>query len=106
MDEKGARIACPSGQEVVVPIRIKEMYVRILKNRISLTVIKSICTNRTTILPVVIILGVMIIGSWFYENMTGHEVITVSLSGYTNKGIYMVWLDHFIKHNDCGPDKP
>jgi hypothetical protein len=106
MDEKGARIACPSGQEVVVPIGIKEMYVRIPENRISLTVIESICANGTTIPPVVIILGVMIMGSWFYENMTGHEVITVSPSGYTNEGICMVWLDHFIKHNDCGPDKP
>ena len=106
MDEKGARIACPSGQEVVVPIGIKEMYVGIPENRISLTVIESICANGTAIPPVVIIPGVMIMGSWFHENMTGHEVITVSPSGYTNEGICMVWLDHFIKHNDCGPDKP
>jgi hypothetical protein len=26
MDEKGARCACPSGEEVVVPIHIKEIY--------------------------------------------------------------------------------
>jgi hypothetical protein len=38
--------------------------------------------------------------------MTRHEVIIVSLSGYTNKGICIIWLDHFIKHNDCGLDKP
>jgi hypothetical protein len=30
MDEKGARIACPNGEEVVVSIGIKEMYVRVL----------------------------------------------------------------------------
>jgi hypothetical protein len=29
MDEKGCCIACPSGEEVVVPIGIKEMYVRV-----------------------------------------------------------------------------
>ena len=33
-------------------------------------------------------------------------MITVSPTGYTNEGICLVWLDHFIKHNDCGPDKP
>jgi hypothetical protein len=82
------------------------MYIRILENRISLTVIESICANGTTIPPVVIVLGVMIIGSWFHENMTGHKVIIVSPSGYTNEGICMVWLDHFIKHNDCRPNKP
>ena len=27
-------------------------------------------------------------------------------SGYTNEGICIVWLDHFIDHNDCRPDKP
>jgi hypothetical protein len=43
--------------------------------------------------------------SWFHENMTGHEVITVSPTRYMNEGICMVWLDHFIKHNNCGPDK-
>jgi hypothetical protein len=32
--------------------------------------------------------------SWFSENMTGAEVVRVSPSGYTNKGICMQWLDH------------
>ena len=36
--------------------------------------------------------------------MTGHEVITVSLTSYTNEGIYIAWLDYFIKHYNCGPD--
>jgi len=106
IDEKGARIACPSRKEVVVPIGIKEMYVGIPENRISLIVIESICANGKAIPPVIIILGVMIIGSWFYEKMTGHEVITVSATGYTNEGICIAWLDHFIKHNNCGLDQP
>jgi hypothetical protein len=38
--------------------------------------------------------------------MTGHEVITVSPTGYTNEGIYIAWLDHFIKCHNCGPDSP
>jgi len=40
--------------------------------------------------------------SWFNEKMTGHELVSVSDSGYINEGIYIVWLDHFIEHNNCG----
>ncbi|PMD50980.1 uncharacterized protein K444DRAFT_706738 [Hyaloscypha bicolor E] len=105
MDEKGVRICMPAGEEVVVPIGIKEIYIGIPENRISLTIIKCISADGKAIPPVVIVPGIMIMVSWFHENMTGHEVITVSPTGYTNEGIYMVWLDHFIKHNNCGPDK-
>ena len=74
---------------MVVPVGIKEMYIRIPKNHISITIIKCIYANGTAIPPVIIVPGIMIMGSWFHEKMTGHEVITVSLTGYTNKGIYM-----------------
>jgi len=106
MDEKGARIACPAGEEVVVPVGIKEMYVGVPENWLSLTVIKSISADGKSIPPVVIVPRGMIMESWFHDNMTGYEVITISPSGYTNEGICMEWLDHFINHNDCGLDKP
>ena len=37
--------------------------------------------------------------------MTEYEIVTVFLTRYTNEGIYMIWLDHFIKYNNCGLDK-
>jgi hypothetical protein len=43
--------------------------------------------------------------SWFYENITGYKVIIVSPIGYINKGICMVWLDYFIKYNNCNSNK-
>jgi hypothetical protein len=46
IDKKGTRITCPTGQEVVVPVGIKEMYVRIPENRISITVI---CHAKTPV---------------------------------------------------------
>ena len=106
MDKKGARICVPAREEVVVLIGIKEMYIGIPKNHMSLTIIKCISTDSKAIPPVVIVPSIMIIVSWFHENITRHEVITVSLSRYTNEGIYIVWLNHFIKHNDYGPNKP
>ena len=88
MDEKGAYLACPSGQYIVVPIKVKEMYVRIPKNRLSVTVIETIRTNRTTpTLPTVILPTNKIIEHWFYYNMTGLELIQVSKSSYTNSEI-------------------
>jgi hypothetical protein len=90
MDEKGARVCMPAREEVIVPIRIKEMYTGIPENRMSLTIIESISADSQAIPPVVIVPRVMIMVSWFHENMTGHEVITVSPTGYTNEGICMV----------------
>src|SRR6202161_3758101 len=104
--DKGCRIACPAGQEVVVPIGIKEMYVGVPENRLSLTIIESVSADGKAIPPIVIVPGETIMESWFHENMTGHEVVTVSPSGYINEEICIRWLDHFIKHNNCGPDKP
>jgi hypothetical protein len=89
MDEKGTRLVCPAGQEIVVLVGITEMYVGIPENHISITVIECICANGTAIPPVIIAPGTMIIGGWFHKKITGHEVITVSDTGYTNEGICM-----------------
>jgi hypothetical protein len=79
------------------------MYVSILENRLSLTVIEIICADGTEIPPVIIVPGNRIMESWFHKNMTGHELMTVSPTGYTNE-IKSLWLDHFIKHRNCGLD--
>ncbi len=103
IDEKGCRIAMPGGQEVVVPIDINDMYVGIPENRLSLTIIESICANGTADPPVVIVPGKSIMEHWFHQNMTGHELITTSPTGYTNTEINLAWLNHFIKYHHCGP---
>jgi len=61
IDKKRARIACLIREEVVVPIRIKEMYIKILENRLSITIVKCIFVDRKSILLLVIILGIIII---------------------------------------------
>ena len=82
------------------------MYIGIPENCLSLTIIKSICANRTTISPVVVIPGGSIIEGWFHNNIMGHKLIIVSLTGYTNTEINLKWLDYFIKYNNCSPNKP
>jgi hypothetical protein len=105
INEKSIRICIPIGEEVVVLIEIKEIYIGIPENRISLTIIEYISADSKVIPLVVIIPGIIIMVSWFYENITGYKVIIVSPTGYINEGIYMVWLDHFIKYNNYSPNK-
>ncbi|PVH68242.1 hypothetical protein DL98DRAFT_441657 [Cadophora sp. DSE1049] len=82
------------------------MYTGILENRMFVTVIECIRANGIAIPLMIIVKGKLIIADWFFEKMTGLEVVTVFESGYTNNGITIRWLDYFIEYNNCGPDKP
>jgi hypothetical protein len=66
------------------------MHVGVPENRLSLTIIKSISTDGKAIPPLVIVPSIMIMVSWFYKNMIGLKVVTVSLTTYTNEGICMI----------------
>jgi hypothetical protein len=90
INKKGAKIACLAKEEVIVPIEIKEIYVKILKNRLFITIVKYISINEKSILLLVIILSVIIIEKWFYKKITRHKLIIISLSSYTNKGICLI----------------
>jgi hypothetical protein len=57
MDKKGARLGCLAGQEVIVLVYIKEMYIRVPENRKFLTIIESVTVDRTAIPPVMIVPG-------------------------------------------------
>ena len=81
------------------------MYTGIPENRKSLTIIESVSANGQAIPPVVIVPGWKHMENWFSAHMTGHELITLSPTGYTNEGICIEWLDHFIKYNKCSPDQ-
>jgi hypothetical protein len=72
---------------VIILIKIKKIYVKVPKNRLSVTVVKSIFVDGKAIFPLVIVPSRNIIVFWFSENITEAEVITVLLLGYTNKRI-------------------
>jgi hypothetical protein len=48
--------------------------------------------DNKTIPLIVIIPSIFIIISWFSKKITKHELIIVSLTGYTNKRIILAWL--------------
>ena len=106
MDEKGARCACPSGEEVVVPIHIKEIYTATPVNHKPLIIMECISVDGTELPPCVIILEEKHMVSWYNDNMTGLELIQLSPIGYTNEAIAMEWLSHFIKYSGASQDAP
>jgi hypothetical protein len=58
MDKLGARVRCPRGEDVVVPIEVKELYTASPENRKSVTVIETaIADGREPLLPFIIALG-------------------------------------------------
>lgn len=82
------------------------MYVPMAENRKSITMIETICANGTSTPPIVIIQGRQHMESWYHEKLTGDELILLSDSGYTNSELAMIYLEHFIRHTNAGPDKP
>jgi hypothetical protein len=74
-------------EKVVILIKIKKIYVEVPKNRLSVTVIKSIFADYKAISFLMIMPSRNIIMSWFSKNIIRAEVITVLLLGYINKKI-------------------
>jgi hypothetical protein len=59
INEKGARITCFTRKEVVVPIGIKEIYVGVPENRLSVTIVECISADGRAIPLLVIVPGVI-----------------------------------------------
>ena len=86
MDESGVRIRCPTGEIVLSPTDIKELYTASPENQKSITIIETLCADGTPLPPPVIICpGEKVMESWTHDNLTGAEVITVSQNGYANE---------------------
>jgi hypothetical protein len=78
IDEKGCCFICFVRKDVIVPIRIKKMYVKVLENRLSVTVIKSISADGKAISSLIIVPSKNIIMFWFSKQITRAEVVFVT----------------------------
>jgi hypothetical protein len=90
MDKKRTRIICPAREEIIILIGVKEIYIGVLQNRLSITVVECISADRKAIPLLVIIPGIMIMETRFYEKIIWHKLITVSPNSYNNEGICML----------------
>ena len=88
MDESGVRVGYPTGETIIIPIEVKELYTASPENRKSITIIQRICADGSPPLPPVVICpGEKIMEDWVPDNLTGAEMITVSQTGYTSAKI-------------------
>jgi hypothetical protein len=53
-----------------------------------------------------IIQGKQHIESWYLDKLEKGICVVLSDSGYTNKDICLILLNHIIKHTNAGLDKP
>ena len=81
-------MGCPSGEHVIVPVDVKELYIVSPKNRKSVTIIKTVITDRREPLPPFVIApGQKIIDTWVSKKLIRTEYIACSPIGYTNNEI-------------------
>ena len=55
IDKLGARVGCLRGENIIIPIKVKELYIASPENRKSITIVKTIYANRRDPLPPFII---------------------------------------------------
>jgi len=68
--------------------------------------VETIIANGTTIPPLMIIQGKQHMENWYSSKLEKGVRVVLSDSGYTNKEISLIYLDHIILHTNAGLDKP
>jgi hypothetical protein len=82
------------------------LYTATAEDRKSITMVETIIANGTTIPPIIIIQGKQHMESWYSSKLEKGVRVVLSDSGYTNKEISLIYLDHIILHTNAGLDKP
>jgi hypothetical protein len=82
------------------------MYTATAGDRKSITMIETIIANGKTIPPVMIIQGRQHMESWYSDKLEKGVRVVLSESGYTNKEISLILLDHIILHTSASLGKP
>ena len=67
-------------------------------NRESVTVVETICSDSSTIPPILILKGDVLLKKHFENDLEHKTLLTTSLTGYTNKCLAMKYLIYF--HNN------
>jgi hypothetical protein len=82
------------------------LYTTTAKDRKSITIVETIIANGMTIPPLIIIQGKQYMESWYSSKLEKGVQVVLLDSGYTNKEISLIYLDHIILHTNTRLDKP
>jgi hypothetical protein len=106
IDESRARVKCPRGEHVIVLAEVIELYTASPENKKSITVVKTIITDkRKPLPPFVIAPRKQIIDNWINKKLISKERIAATLTGYTNNEVALQYINYLIKHSRAGPNK-
>jgi len=106
-DETGTRVKYARSEEVIVPIEVMELYKASLENRKSITICKVIRVNGSKpLLPFIIVLSKKVMEAWVVQELVSEERIRPIITGYTNNGVTLEYLNHLILHLQAGLEKP
>jgi len=95
MDETGFRIRVLAGRVVITHLTTKAVYLADPNNRESVTVVETICGDSTTIPPMLILKGEVLLKKYFDNDLENGTLLAVSASGYSNDELAMKYLIHF-----------
>jgi len=98
MDETGFRIGVIAGRVVITHLTTKAVYLADPDNRESLTAIETVCADGSTIPPMLILKGDVLLEKYFENDLQNETLLATSSSGYSNEGLAMKYLIHF--HNN------
>ena len=100
MDKTGFRVGCGKGHWVVTLDPDKSLLLTDSDNREYLTSVETISGGGLSILPMLILSGIVILEKWAKENdLDGNIPLATSPTGYSNDVLAMRWLVHFERNS-------
>ena len=95
MDETGFRIGCLNGRIVITHVGTKGVYLVDPDNRDYITSVETIGGDGTTIPPLIILKGRVLLESYFKNNLHDDTLLATTDTGYITNELGMLWLVHF-----------
>jgi hypothetical protein len=106
-DETGTWIGYTGSKDVIVLIKVMELYKASPENRKSVTICEVIRADKSEPpSPYIIIPGEKVIEAWVIQELIGKERIRPTITGYTNNKVTLEYLDHLILYLRAGFKKP
>ena len=95
MDETGFRIRVLAGRVVITHLTTKAVYLADPDNRELVTTVETICGDSTTIPPMLILKGEVLLKKYFDNDLKNDTLFTVSTSRYLNNELTIKYLIYF-----------
>jgi hypothetical protein len=98
MDETGFRIGVlADGQIVITHLSTRYVFKADPDNREYITAVECICADGSSIPPMLILQGEVLLEKYFDNSLDDDTLIAANATAYMNQGLGLKWITHF--HN-------